>query len=180
MPIMSNIVVTRPLTQEELKAQNWSTQSPLYDSRELLFYYRLLKDNRLLFGSRGDTTGRPADGERMKEHLAASIGRLFPAWKGIEITHYWRGLICATERMVPSLGRLESDPTVYFSFGYHGNGVALATYSGHLLGSIINGRADIAEIPSLVSGLSPRFPLASLRLWYLRAALAYYNYRDKR
>ncbi|MFW5969154.1 MAG: NAD(P)/FAD-dependent oxidoreductase, partial [Halofilum sp. (in: g-proteobacteria)] len=66
LPALSNIIVTRPLSDEELARQSYRTDTPVHNTRTLLFYYRLLPDRRILFGARGDTTGRPADGERMR------------------------------------------------------------------------------------------------------------------
>ena len=61
-PALSNIVVTRPLRETELAAVPFRTQTPVSNTRKLLFYYRLLSDNRFLFGARGDTSGTPARG----------------------------------------------------------------------------------------------------------------------
>jgi len=53
LPVLSNIIVTRPLTEAERQSVNWRTHLKIWDSRRLLFYYRLLLDNRILFGARG-------------------------------------------------------------------------------------------------------------------------------
>ena len=45
--------MTRPLGQEEIKAQGWSTTDLCFDSRKLLHYVRLLPDDRFMFGGRG-------------------------------------------------------------------------------------------------------------------------------
>ena len=57
LPVMSNIIITRPLTEEEVKSHNFITNNPILNTRNLLFYYRLLKDRRFLFGARGDLIG---------------------------------------------------------------------------------------------------------------------------
>ena len=57
LPVISNIIITRPLTNEEVKSHNFVTYNPVLNIRNLLFYYRLLKDNRFLFGARGDLIG---------------------------------------------------------------------------------------------------------------------------
>ena len=38
-------------------SHNFVTNNPVLNIRNLLFYYRLLKDNRFLFGARGDLIG---------------------------------------------------------------------------------------------------------------------------
>ena len=53
LPALSSIIVTRPLTEAERQSVNWMTYRKIWDTRNLLFYYRLLPDNRILFGARG-------------------------------------------------------------------------------------------------------------------------------
>ena len=57
LPVISNIIITRPLTKDEIDSHNFITNNPVLNIRNLLFYYRLLKDNRFLFGARGDLIG---------------------------------------------------------------------------------------------------------------------------
>ncbi len=170
LPIISNIVTTRPLTADELAAQGWRTHSPASNTRAHLSYLRLLPDNRLLFGGRGDTTGRPADGAAMRALLERRLRALFPAWRHVEITHSWRGFIAATARLTPALGALPDDPSISYAFGCHGNGIAFMTWAGRMLAETITGREP--SIPAPMRGLPPRFPLPATRTWQLRALIA--------
>ncbi len=188
LPALSNIVTTRPLSDEELAAQGWRTgttftETPVCNTRELLFYYRLLPDRRLLFGARGDTTGRPQEGERMRAWLTRRLGEVFPQWKNVPSSHFWRGLVCLTLKLAPSLGRLEDDPSVWYGFAYHANGVNSAPWTGMILARLMAGSNSGAPsgtraLPGVVAGLPRRIPLPALRLWGLRAAYLYYRYRD--
>ena len=179
LPVISNIITTRPLTTEELAAQSWKTESPMCNTRTLLFYYRLLKDRRLLIGARGDTTGKPAAGDRMRAWLVRRFGELFPAWRHVEISHFWRGLVCMSPKLLPSIGRLEGDPSVYYAFGYHANGVNTAPWAGRALARAIAGsNSGDAPVPTMMTGLPRRIPFAALRLWGLRGASLYYRLKD--
>ena len=60
MPILSNSIVTRPLTSDEIKACNFKSKLILTDTRVLRHYYRLLPDNRVQIGSRSAITGADA------------------------------------------------------------------------------------------------------------------------
>ncbi len=181
LPALSNILTTRPLTATELEAQRWRTENPICNTRELLFYYRLLPDRRLLFGARGDTTGRPEDGERMRAWMHRRLGEVFPAWREVEISHFWRGLVCVSLKLTPSLGRLEDDPSVWYGLGYHANGVNTAPWAGMTLARLIAGsNRDLDMLPAAMRGLPRRFPVSALRLWALRAAYLYYRWRDDR
>ncbi|MCE9521469.1 MAG: FAD-binding oxidoreductase [Alphaproteobacteria bacterium] len=170
MPVLSNINVTRPLSEDELHRQGWKTEAPASNTRAHLAYLRLLPDKRLLFGGRGDTTGTPAGGTAMRALLERRMGKLFPALKDVEITHSWRGFIAATMRLTPAVGELPDDPSVSYAFGCHGNGVAFMTWAGRELAKRIAGTAG--GLPAPLRGLPARFPLPSLRLWQLRAILA--------
>ncbi len=178
LPVVSNIIVTRPLTQAELAAQSWHTDCPLINARKLLFYYRMLPDNRLLLGARGDLTGAPADGARMRAWMTRRMGEVFPAWRDVEIDYFWRGLICMSRRLAPSAGRLDDDPSVFYGLGYHGNGVNCAPWTGMKLAAMVAGRERPEDLPAVLRGLPPRFPLPGLRLKYLAAALRWYRFRD--
>ncbi|NOT40029.1 MAG: FAD-binding oxidoreductase [Alphaproteobacteria bacterium] len=170
MPVLSNIVTTRPLSDEELRTQAWRTDAPASNTRAHLAYLRMLPDKRLLFGGRGDTTGSPAGGAAMRALLERRIARLFPAFANIETTHSWRGFIAATRRLTPAVGELPDDPSVSFAFGCHGNGVAFMTWAGRELAKRIAGTAT--ALPAPIHGLPPKFPLPTLRLWQLRLMLA--------
>ena len=42
---------------DEINLHNFKTFSPIANTKNLLYYYRKLKDNRILFGTRGDFIG---------------------------------------------------------------------------------------------------------------------------
>jgi glycine/D-amino acid oxidase-like deaminating enzyme len=78
---------------------------------------------------------------------------------------------------------MPEDPSVYFGYGYHGNGVNSATWSGRELAYWLaqrNTSKDLLpmHLPAIMRGRSPRFPLAFLRRQYLRAGIGFYRLRD--
>ena len=118
-------------------------------------------------------------GARMRGWLVRRLGEVFPHWRNVEISHYWRGLVCMTGSMTPSVGRLEDDPSVWFGFGYQANGVNTAPWTGMMLARLIAGsNRGLDELPAVMTGLAPRIPFAALRRWYLRAAYLYYRVND--
>jgi glycine/D-amino acid oxidase-like deaminating enzyme len=170
LPLLSNIIATRPMTAEELARQNWRTEAPASNTRSLLAYLRMTPDKRLLFGGRGDTTGTDAGGRAMKRSLERYMARLFPGFDGMPVTHSWRGFIAATMRLTPAVGELPDDKTISYAFGCHGNGVAFMTWAGRELAHRIAGTAG--QLPAPLIGLPDRFPVPWLRRWYLRIRLA--------
>lgn len=180
LPIISAIVVTRPLTREELDAQHWVTEDPAINSRLMLNYFRLLPDKRLLFGGRGHTSGHVEGEAETYANNIATLQRIWPAWRGIDVEYRWHGLICFTATLRPSLGRLDEDKSVFFSFGYHGNGVNMATWSGKYLAQwIATGRCP-AQLPKIITGLPRKFPLPKLRARVFRLAVSIAKWRDNR
>ncbi len=182
MPMISAIVVTRPLSDVELGKHHWQSYTPMITARNLLNYFRLLPDRRLLFGGRGHSSGTAAGTAKNHALLISQMRQLCPAWHDVAIDYQWQGLVCFTRRLTPSIGRLADDPSVFFAFGYHGNGVNTAIWAGReIAGWIANGVGNRvpASIPAMVQGLSGRFPLAAMRLWYLRARLAMLRAADR-
>ena len=79
MPILSNSLVTRPLTPAELAATNFRSTTFITDTRTLRFYYRMLPDNRVQIGSRSSITGADATDPRHMQVLVDGLHRKFPA-----------------------------------------------------------------------------------------------------
>lgn len=184
LPMISAIVVTRPLTADELDAHRWKTQSPVINSRTLLNYFRLLPDQRFMFGGRGHSSGTDNGTKRNFDSLIAVMRNIWPEWRAAGIDYRWHGFVCFTRRLTPAIGRLADDPSVLFGFGYHGNGVNTATWAGKKMAEWLgSSRSDNdkppADLPRLVRGMSPRFPLSALRLSYLQAAIAWYRAKDR-
>lgn len=180
MPMISAIVVTRPLSDEEIAAHAWQSHCPSITARNLLNYFRLLPDRRFLFGGRGHSTGGSTGTAANFRLLHSRLRQLWPAWSDVALDFCWQGLVCFTRRLTPALGRDDEDHSVYFAYGYHGNGVNTAVWAGRELANWITkgGRAP-ESVPVMIQGMPGRFPLASLRTWYLRARLATMRFADE-
>ena len=178
IPVVSAIVVTRPLSDDERLDQGWRTEHPAINSRHLLNYFRLLPDNRFLFGGRGHTSGTRAGERANYRRIVSTFRRLWPAWADVEIDYRWHGLICMTASLRPGIGRLTDDPFTFFGFGYHGNGVNTATWAGKQLADWIGrGRAP-DDLPRFARALPRRYPVPALRRAYLRTGLTVANWLD--
>jgi len=177
LPVISNIIITRPLTKEEVESHNFVTHNPILNFRNLLFYYRLLKDNRFLFGARGDLIGSEQSSKIKSKKMEEQMKKVFPNWKNVEIDFHWRGLVAVTTKYTPSIGKLDDE--IYYSFGYQANGVNTAPWSGNELAKLIVYNSKKLNISKLYLGLPKKFPFPFLRLLYLRIALLYYSFIDK-
>ena len=180
MPALSNIIVTRPLSEAERGEQGWTSHLMAYDTRNLLHYFRLLPDGRLLFGGRGGTDAADGGAGPMRRHMTATLNKMFPVFARAEITHFWRGFVCLAYDLVPYVGALDETETVWTALAYHGNGVAMASYSGRGLAHLIAGEPERAALPKILTHRLARFPLPALRPLYLKGAYAWFNYKDNR
>ncbi len=176
LPAISSIVVTRPLTSDELVAQGWHTDCPSITSVNLLNYFRLLPDGRFMFGGRGSANGSDASAAKNFTQLTKRLHEVFPEWRHVEIDYRWHGLVCMTRRMTPAIGFFSDDSSAYFAFGYHGNGVNTSTWAGREVADWVgtsdkNGNQAPSTLPLVVHGMPERIPLAAFRLTLLRGAI---------
>ena len=81
LPAISQIVATRPLTDDELAAHNWATEIPLYDTRPMFSYLRVLPDRRLALGV-GGLSGTPHSADRWKAFLKRAHRHHVPGLEG--------------------------------------------------------------------------------------------------
>lgn len=180
MPALSSILVTRELSEEEKHAQGWTTALMAYDSRKLLHYFRLLPNGRFLFGGRGGTDASDQGALDYRPVLEGAFRMLFPAWAKVEITHYWRGFVCLAHDLVPYAGPLDEKQSVWTAIAYHGNGVAMGSWSGRAVARLAIGKAARGELPPVLTRRLARFPLPAFRPLYLKGAYVWYGWQDKR
>jgi len=155
MPILSNSVVTRPLTPAELEATQFRSHAILTDTRTLRFYYRLLPDSRLQLGSRSAVTGADAANPRHLKLLTDAIARKFPPLAGIQIDYSWWGWVDVSHDMMPRITRPDPGQSVWYALGYGGNGVAFSTWAGKRLAQRVAGKDEACEVFNLPIYNSP-------------------------
>ncbi len=183
LPLQSQIIVTRPLSDDEMAAHKWTTKSPAINSRNVYFYYRMLPDKRFLIGGRGDFKGTPEGAEKSAEALRQAMIDLWPEWRTVTIDYAWRGFVCFTSALRPAIGRLKNDPSVSYGFGYHGNGVNNATWIGKEIADWLATGNDMNAItpdhlPAVVRGMPGSFPFPSFRPLYAKAGVAWHRMLD--
>ena len=138
---------------------------------------RLLPDGRFLFGGRGGLGDDPLARIAFQKRLHADFRAAFPAWRGVEVTHFWRGLVDVASDRVPHCGPLDDDPSVLVGCAYHGSGVAMATEIGARLAALAVG--EPSALPAFMTRPPPRFPFPGIRTLYLAAAISIYALEDR-
>ena len=143
-PVLSNSIVTRPLTDAELAETNFLTHEAITDTRTLRFYYRLLPDKRVQIGSRSAITGADASGPAHYALLVDGLARKFPPLKGIRIDYSWWGWVDVAHDMMPRVMQPDPKQAVFYALGYGGNGVSFSAHAGRRLAQRIAGQPDPA------------------------------------
>ncbi len=177
LPAQSSVIVTRPITSEEQATQGWTSRQMCYDSRNLLHYFRLMPDNRFLFGMRGGLSTSKRTNDQIKLRIREHFERLFPTWAHIDTPHYWSGFVCYSRRQTPFAGRVPDVENLYAGFAYHGNGVAMGSYAGALVAQEILQESTLTH-PDIMRVTPGRFPFGRLRRLAMYPGYLYYGLKD--
>lgn len=141
-PVFTYIVLTEPLSQAQLGTIGWRRRQGIEDARNLIHYYRLTADNRLLFGGADAQYyfGGPLDRDRNPRAFAAlerDLRRTFPELRDAAIEYRWGGPVSVPLDFFPAMGYLGKDRRVAYSLGCVGHGVALMNMSGQILRDLV-------------------------------------------
>ncbi len=174
IPIGSFIIATEKLPDElvyELSPKN----RMIFDYKHYLNYFRLW-DNRMIFGGRAAFFPETANTiKRSAEILQREMIQVYPQLKAAKVDYVWGGTLDFAFDQMTHVG--ESDG-LYYSLGYAGHGVAMATYLGKtvaeamLTGSIKQHPFAQFEFPGAPFGLYTGSP------WFLPLAGAWHKILD--
>ncbi len=178
LPVLSSIIVTRPMTAKEKADCNLLTSHVMIDTRKLRPYFRRLPDDRIMLGGRGSLGDAPYQQARQKDALLRIIKRKFPALHDITVDYFWGGWVNISYDFMPHIHRCEEDRSVLYAMGYNGTGVPLSILAGKRLAQNMGGNA--MAIPSPLRTALPRFPLPAFRRLGQWAMVNWYRYQDSR
>ncbi|TRM50150.1 FAD-binding oxidoreductase [Achromobacter sp. LC458] len=140
MPVLSNSMVTRVLSDAEREAAGLKSTVFITDTRTLRFYYRLLPDGRMQIGSRSALRGADAQHPRHLALLREGLARKFPSLRDVEVAYSWWGWVDVSHDMMPRVTQPDPSQPVYYAFGYGGNGVAFSAQAGKRLAQRMMGQ----------------------------------------
>ena len=178
LPVLSHIIVTRPLTADETRATNFVTRHVLTDSRKLVFYWRRLADDRILFGGRGLVYDAPERHPAMRSRLLADLRQKLPGLEEVTVDYDWHGWVCLTGDFMPHVHHAEDDPTCHYALGYQGSGVSMALHAGRILAQRIAGQPAAMSVPPFNAPL-PRVPFHDFARIGQSAMYAWYKFHDR-
>lgn len=164
-------VATRPLPPE-IRDTILPQGHVVSDTRNLLLYFRLDHQGRLLMGGRGPF--REPRGPADWAHLERVLAKMFPQAAGQPIEYRWCGRVAITRDYMPHLH--EPAPGLLADIGCQGCGVGLQTAMGRAMAQyVMNGNPKTLPVPiTPITG----FPLYGLRRLYVGAVVNWYRLRD--
>jgi len=154
VPLYSLMIATEPLPASTWESIGLARRETFSDYRHLFIYGQRTADGRLAFGGRGapyhfgsTVISRHDSDVRVHRALARTLVALFPALKGIEITHRWGGPIGVPRDWYPSVG-FDPESGLAWANGYVGYGVAAANLAGRTLADlIVNRDSELTRLP---------------------------------
>ncbi|MHB2000753.1 MAG: NAD(P)/FAD-dependent oxidoreductase [Solirubrobacteraceae bacterium] len=172
VPVRAASVVTEPLP-EQAASELFPTGRMMMDTSNLITYFRLTPDRRLLIGGRAAYAASERSSDRRSVELyRRTIARIFPRLRDIRIDHAWSGLTGFTFHHMPHAGERDG---IHYSLGYCGHGVPMGTYMGRQMALVMGG--DAAANPWRKFKLRP-IPMYFGTPWFLPLSLAYYRVKD--
>lgn len=174
IPIGSFIIATEKLP-DALVQELIPHIRMIFDYKHYLNYFRLW-DRRLIFGGRAaffPETSRTI--QRSADILRREMVQVYPQLKNVKIEYVWGGTLDFAFDRMTHVGETDG---IYYSLGYAGHGVAMATYLGKtvaeamLKGTIKEHPFNQLPFPSAPLGLYHGFP------WFLPFAGAWHKILD--
>ena len=138
-------------------------------SKNIGNYFRLTPDNRLIFGGRARFAISDPRSDLKSGHILKDVmGDIFPALKGVGVSHVWGGMVDLTADRLPRAGEQDG---IFYSMGYSGHGVQMATYMGQMMARVMQGDAAAnpwrdLDWPSVPGHFGKPWFLPLVGLWY--------------
>jgi glycine/D-amino acid oxidase-like deaminating enzyme len=169
LPMGSFIIATDPLSSE-LRDAVLPTRRMVYDTRNLLSYWRLDPEGRMVFGGR-ERLGRTTP-EQARDALHERLAAVHPQLAREPVRWSWGGEVALTADRLPHCGRLEG---AWYATGCNGSGVALNTWMGTRMAGAICGD----ELPPFAELEHPDVPLHRYRGAWLPVVSAAFRLQDR-
>lgn len=136
-PAGSYIIATEPLSEDIVNEIN-PLDVAVCNLNEVVDYYRLSADKRLLYGGACNYSGR--DPASIKSYILPRMLKVYPQLKDVRIDFEWGGKIGIVLNRIPAVGRINGN--VYYCQGYSGHGVAAAHIMGEVMAEAVAGTME--------------------------------------
>jgi glycine/D-amino acid oxidase-like deaminating enzyme len=187
VPVYDHVLVTEPLSDEQLDAIGWRHRQGIGDAGNQFHYYRLTADNRILWGGwdaiyhfgrkvKPEYDQRPATFRTLARHFYET----FPQLADVRFSHRWGGAIDTCARFCVFFGTAAGGRVAYAA-GYTGLGVGASRFGARVMLDLLSGqRTELTEL-DLVRTKPVPFPpepLAWLVIQATRLSIAHADKHD--
>ena len=146
IPVYDHVLVTEPLSPQQMASVGWAEREGLGDVSNLFHYYRLTADDRILWGGYDATYhfnngigARHDQSEETHLRLAEHFFQTFPQLEGLSFTHRWGGPIGTTTRFTATWGTTHKGRLAWVA-GYTGLGVGASRFGARVALDLAYGR----------------------------------------
>jgi glycine/D-amino acid oxidase-like deaminating enzyme len=179
IPVWDYVLMTEPLSAAQLDSLGWRDRRGASDRGNQFHYFRLTRDNRVLWGGydavyynggriRREHESRPATFLTLASHFFAT----FPQLAGVSFTHAWGGVVDTCSRFCAFFGTAHAGRVAYAA-GYTGLGVGASRFAAQVLLDKLLGHADPQRLRlTLVNSKPLPFPPEPLRSAVVQATRA--------
>lgn len=145
VPVYDYVLMTEPLTEEQLASIGWQDRQGIGDLANQFHYYRLSQDNRILFGGYDAIYHygrriRPAYEDRpdVWAMLASHFFTTFPQLAGLRFSHQWAGAIDTCTQFTAFFGTARANRVAYAA-GFTGLGVGATRFAADVMLDLLEG-----------------------------------------
>jgi len=145
VPVYDYVLMTEPLSQEQMDSIGWRNRRGLSDLANQFHYSRLTRDNRILFGgydavyhAGGKVRERYEERPRSFERLASNFLATFPQLTDVRFSHRWAGAIDTCTQFAAFYG-LARRGRVAYATGFTGLGVGATRFAAEVLLDLLSG-----------------------------------------
>jgi len=140
-PAGSYIIATEPLPEElrrDINPHDWA----ICDLNDIVDYYRLSADGRMLYGGRCNYSGRVP--RSIEAAIRPRMEKIYPQLGRYRVEYEWGGNIGIIITRVPLVGRIGKN--VYYAQGYSGHGVNVTHIMGEIMADAIAGTMESFDL----------------------------------
>jgi len=174
VPVYDFQLVTEPLTPEQMESIGWKDREGLSEAGNQFHYYRLTKDNEILWGGydaiynfRGKVRHEYETSAETYAHLAQAFLETFPQLQGIKFTHGWGGAIDTCSRFTQFWGKAHRGKVAYV-MGYTGLGVGASRFGAQVMLDLLDGEDNERTRLSMVKKKPLPFPPEPFKFIFIR------------
>ncbi|WP_029145596.1 NAD(P)/FAD-dependent oxidoreductase [Microbacterium luticocti] len=145
VPVYDYVLMSEPLDAEQKAAIGWQHRQGIGDMANQFHYYRLTRDDRILFGGydavyhygrkvRAEYEDRRESFERLASHFFTT----FPQLEGLRFSHRWAGAIDTSTQFTAFFGTARRGRVAYAA-GFTGLGVGSTRFAGEVMLDLLDG-----------------------------------------